>query len=495
MSADKLPELLGRSPVRPEEVGLDSKRLEDHRQRVRWQRALGVMAGQAECVLVQGRVAYLDVAGVSCLKRRTPVTNKTLFRCFSMSKPFTGAAVLLLADKGLLNLDDPVHKFIPSFGKQRVVKKFAAQKFKLEDADLEALDRPVTIRHLLTHTSGLSYGTDGRWLPSDRIRKRESPEAACYWDLIKACDEGRFKSLAKFVDALSALPLRFQPGTRYCYGFGVDVAGRIVEVVSGLPVDRFLRESLFQPLGMTRTAFCVGERRAQDLATMYRLDITERPGRSGRGLRRKPSAWRGASAAAIKQAFDLKLKVIEGENPAKSRWFRRPRVLSGGGSFTSLPCGGLVTCLEDIVRFADMVACQGKSRSGQVIISSKTLESALGDWLAQHDKLNGGTIKGRLPGWNSKKEGWNPLGMSRHKDGMQFMAGWECWWAVRPQVGVVTACLSQSSVFGDVPGWEEERDELDEVINNMLRRRQFKQIAPRLSPRAALPAAKRARVS
>eukprot|EP00435_Cladocopium_sp_Y103_P053462 s1252_g17.t1 len=179
------------------------------------------------------------------------MTEKSLFRCHSMTKPITAVAFMSLWEEGKLALDDPVHKYIPAFRNMKVVRAG-----RLEDAK-----RPITLRHLVMHTSGLGYG------PS-RERKTEKLEDGPYLPLVKRIDSGLIKNLKSFCNELAKFPLQFHPGDRWEYSMGLDVIGRVLEIVSGLTLDRLFRQ-LFRKMGMKDTAFSVSPRKARRQLTAY----------------------------------------------------------------------------------------------------------------------------------------------------------------------------------------------------------------------------------
>eukprot|EP00442_Polarella_glacialis_P054181 CAMPEP_0115163856 /NCGR_PEP_ID=MMETSP0227-20121206/72728_1 /TAXON_ID=89957 /ORGANISM="Polarella glacialis, Strain CCMP 1383" /LENGTH=335 /DNA_ID=CAMNT_0002576181 /DNA_START=22 /DNA_END=1026 /DNA_ORIENTATION=- len=307
----------------PDEVGLDSSALEDHRSRMTWQISKNVVPGMAECVLARNGVAYLDCQGKADREFGTKVSQHTLFRCFSMTKPITAVAVMRLVEAGKLGLDDPVSKHIPSFKNTRVVCAEATDLWGcfVTPKNLEPQSRPMTVRHLLTHTSGLGYGSD-RYEAKEKLPIR-SPCEESYAPLLEAVDEGKISTLAQFCDALAELPLRFQPGTQYLYSHGVDVAGRIVEVVSGMSLAAYLRQNVLVPCGMTRTTFGISSNRLGDLAAMYNAVIKEQ----------KTQKETASEETAGEQAaeFSVKLNRVDGLRPEESAWFGQPRILAGGG--------------------------------------------------------------------------------------------------------------------------------------------------------------------
>ena len=195
-------------------------------------------------VLIQrhGRPVYFETLGVRSIESRHPMTADTIFRLYSMSKPITSVAAMMLVEDGKLALGDPLSKYIPAFADVRVGFE------KRDDGGMailtrEPLRRPITIEDLLRHTSGLTYGFYGE----SAVRKLYA-----HADLFR----GDFDN-ADFVDRLAKLPLAEQPGTLWDYGHSTDVLGRVIEVVSGQSLFQFEKERLLDPLGMTETAFYV----------------------------------------------------------------------------------------------------------------------------------------------------------------------------------------------------------------------------------------------
>jgi CubicO group peptidase (beta-lactamase class C family) len=202
-----------------------------------------VLAGAVTLVSTRERVLDVGAVGYSDMAARRPMTADSLFWIASMTKPITAAAIMLLVDEGRLGLDDPVSKYLPMFlGQQVVEEQTSAQE------TLRRPRRPITIRNLLSHTSGLTPRTPLEIPHVDRL------------------------SLAENVTSYPMLPLRFEPGSRYEYSnAGFNTAGRIVELVGGMPFDEFLRRRLFGPLGMTDTTFWPSKAQMERLAKSYRL--------------------------------------------------------------------------------------------------------------------------------------------------------------------------------------------------------------------------------
>ena len=204
----------------------------------------GRIPGAIMLIQQHGQPVYFKNFGVRDVATRLPMTADTIFRLYSMSKPITSVAAMMLVEDGKLALDDPVAKYIPAFAGVKVGVEKRDQDGKRLIA-LEPLKRPITIEDLLRHTSGLTYGFYG----DSAVRKLYVNS-----DLF----EGDFDN-AEFAERLAKLPLAEQPGTLWDYGHSTDVLGRVIEVVSGQSLFQFERERLLDPLGMADTAFYVAD--------------------------------------------------------------------------------------------------------------------------------------------------------------------------------------------------------------------------------------------
>lgn len=280
----------------PAQVGMSSAKLDKVKSLVQMVLNGNQTADVGAVVLVarHGKVVQYEAFGKMDVDAGKPMRPDALFRLRSMSKPITTAAALLLLDEGRIRLDDPVSKYLPELEHLRV---YAGPGRTVEAR------REMTIRDLMRHTSGLSYGYEGT--PVDKL----------YSDN-KIMDG----TLADMVRKLGKLPLQDQPGTRFRYSFSTDVLGRLIEVVSGKPLDDFLRDRIFRPLDMRDTGFVVPSVELDRLTTSYRSD--------GKGT----------------------LKVDDA--PATSHFRTRPRLLSGGG--------GLVSTARDYLRFSQMLLNGGE---------------------------------------------------------------------------------------------------------------------------------------
>ena len=233
----------------PEEVGLSSERLARIRPVVDKDVGDDKIAGAVTLVARRGEVVHLECVGMMDRESNKPMQPDTIFRIYSMTKPITSVALMMLYEKGHFQLFDPVSKFIPAF---RDLKVYAGGGES--GVDLVDLEREVTVRDLLTHTSGLTY----HFLEYGRVEEM-------YRDA-RICSE---KPLPEFVADLLELPLAFQPGTAWRYSYATDVGAYLIELLGGQPLDVHLRENLFQPLGMVDTGYYVPEEKLDRFAAMY----------------------------------------------------------------------------------------------------------------------------------------------------------------------------------------------------------------------------------
>jgi CubicO group peptidase (beta-lactamase class C family) len=244
------PELQAReiSTVRPDRVGMSAERLDRITELGRNYVEAGQLAGIVTLVARDGRIAHFEAQGVRNLETGEPMTKDTLFRIYSMSKPITAVAAMILYEEGAFQLSDPVSKFLPEFADLKV----------WEDGELVDLETPMTMHHLLTHTAGFSYGFN----PRDPVDQMYNQSGL----LAQSTD------LDDFIARLAEIPLRYQPGSRWHYSVAVDVTGAVVERISGQSFDEFLRTRLFEPLGMRDTFFAVPADKRDRLGTNHRWD-------------------------------------------------------------------------------------------------------------------------------------------------------------------------------------------------------------------------------
>jgi CubicO group peptidase (beta-lactamase class C family) len=273
----------------------------------------GKIAGCQTIVARQGEVAYFKSFGLMDRERRKPMSDDAIFRIYSMTKPITSIALMTLFEQGHFQLNDPVSRFIPQWRGHQVWVSGEGEKM-----ELAAPVRPMTMRNVLGHTGGLTYGATNH--PVDRVYRAQGVQRAG-------------ETLASFVDKLARVPLRYQPGEHWMYSFSTDVCGYLVEAISGKRFDRYLEETVFEPLGMSDTSFSVAPKKAARLAANYQ---------------REP---------------DKSLKLID--DPADSPYLKEPAFFSGGG--------GLTSTTADYLRFCEMLR-RGGELDGERIIGSRTLE-------------------------------------------------------------------------------------------------------------------------
>ena len=236
----------------PESVGCSSERLRRIKPILQTYVDRKGYAGLSTMLARRGRLIHYEQVGWQERESRTPMSADTIFRIYSMTKPVVCTAFMTLYEEGRFQLLDPVDKYLPAFGKLRILKGTT-----ISDTQFDLL-RPITIRDLLTHTAGLTYG----FLEDSPVSElyRQSPllsSAEC--------------TLQAQIEALARIPLAYQPGSRFHYSMSIDVVGRLIEVISGRPLQDFLAERLFKPLGMVDTAFYVPPEKRSRLAVMYGL--------------------------------------------------------------------------------------------------------------------------------------------------------------------------------------------------------------------------------
>jgi CubicO group peptidase (beta-lactamase class C family) len=300
----------------PDEVGFDGDRLGRIDRYFAPYVDDGRLPGWLIAVTRHGRVAYVSSYGMADVEAGTPVVDDTLFRIYSMTKPITSVAAMMLYEEGAFQLKDPVSAFIPSFADTRVYRSGSSNA-----PVTEPMVEPMRLWHLLTHTSGMTYGFHYTH-PVDALYRESgfALEGPTGIDLESACD------------VLSTLPLVFQPGSGWNYSVSTDVLGRIVEVVSGRPLDRFLAERIFEPLGMTDTGFAAPADQLHRLGQLYTPD---------------PATGRAVPLPAL---GDIARQT--------------PTLLSGGG--------GLVSSAHDYHRFTQMLLAEGVL-DGTRLLSSRTV--------------------------------------------------------------------------------------------------------------------------
>ncbi|WP_342360910.1 serine hydrolase domain-containing protein [Terrarubrum flagellatum] len=302
--------------VAPEAVGLSSSRLSRVSDWMRLQVDQGKLAGLSVLVARRGHVAFQECVGKSDLARDKPMSADAIVRIYSMTKPLTSVALMMLYEEGRFQLDDPISRFLPAFRNQRVYLSGARGSYESEPAA-----RDISFRDLLTHTSGLTYG----FMESTNVDKMYRDGGVDF--------QTSDASLKEVVDLAASMPLIAQPGAEWNYSIATDVLGRLVEVISGQPFADFLREKIIRPLGMVDTDFFVPDAKLPRFAANYALDA--------------------------KRALTLI------DDPETSRYRAPPKVPSGGG--------GLVSTASDYLRFCQMMLNKGEL-GGVRLLGPKTVE-------------------------------------------------------------------------------------------------------------------------
>lgn len=287
----------------PEEVGLSADGIAKIGPAMQAIVDAGQTAGVMTLVARDGKVVHWDAAGWRVLGDE-PLQRTDVFRIYSMTKPVTSVAVMMLVEEGLIGLDEPLATYLPAFADVEV----------WDDGVLRRPTRAITIRDLLRHTSGLTYGVFAD-TPVDRM----------YVEALDGLSPFSGRTLGETVEIIASLPLVADPGTRWNYSMSTDVLGRVVEVASGTSLEEFFRTRIFAPLGMTDTGFHVAPRNADRLVSLYRLT---------------PDGLAGGSA-------------YQGD------FTRSPTWLSGGG--------GLTSTAMDYLRFAQMLLQEGELDGARIL--------------------------------------------------------------------------------------------------------------------------------
>ena len=301
--------------------------IDEHLQRnyLDTDRYIGTLMG----IYRRGELGYVSSMGLMDREGKRRMNRDTIFRIYSMTKPITSVALMTLYEKGLFQLDDPVSEYIPSFRKFQVYQEGMLGNFKTS-----SLEREMTIRDLLTHQSGLTYG----------FMERTNVDHA-YREL--GIEKESQENLKEFVELLTSIPLEFSPGTAWNYSVSTDVCGHLIEVISGKTLDEFFQREIFEPLGMVDTGFYVSADKKSRLASCYEYNESEPP------------------------------KLVD--DAVTGTYLHRPNVLSGGG--------GLVSTLDDYMSFCKMILNGGDAVDNR-IISRKTL-----DLMSSNHLVNGGDLR------------------------------------------------------------------------------------------------------
>lgn len=305
--------------VSPEEVGMTSAGIAAYVEAMHGEVDKGNIAGLVSRITRHGKLVLEDAYGYVDLENKVPMPDNAIFRIKSMTKPVAGVALMILLEEGKFTLDDPVEKFIPEFANLQVAKEDGPNGQPI----VEAQNHKMTMRELMSHSGGLTYG---------RFSRSQVDSLYLEADILNVDS-----TLKDMIDKLAMIPLRQQPGSRWHYSVSVDVQGYVVEVLSGQSFDDFLQERIFTPLRMTDTGFYVGRENAARFSREYAS--------SENGL----------------------------TSPENDLYIEPVNFLSGGG--------GLMSTAGDYVRFAQMLA-NGGELDGHRIISQASVDTMRSNHLA-----------------------------------------------------------------------------------------------------------------
>eukprot|EP00931_Biecheleriopsis_adriatica_P108113 TRINITY_DN82451_c0_g1_i1.p1 TRINITY_DN82451_c0_g1~~TRINITY_DN82451_c0_g1_i1.p1 ORF type:complete len:480 (+),score=109.36 TRINITY_DN82451_c0_g1_i1:36-1442(+) len=435
--------------VDPSRLGLDSKLLREYEETIHKVVDKGAIPGAASVVIHKGKVVQADAYGLADVEKGTPFSFDTYCRLYCATKPYISTAFFTLVEEGRASPDDRLDQYIPAFGKISV---------QLEGSDeLVPPKRPILLKHLMCHSSGIAYAPD-------LGEKAEDDIAKGYQELQHDVQQKKIRSLKSFVDGLAKVPLCDHPGNSYYYGFSFDVLARVLEIITGKSLDKVLREQVFKPLGMEDTKWAVQPSEYHRLAACYAKKGTWKK-LYGHIKGRKPCASRPT------------LHRIDGDSTRESHWVdgKQCSVLSGGG-FMGYLYGGLVSTVADTTRFVRMIMNKGAMENGQRLLQRSTITAM---------------EKNRL------KKGLDPVSflgnISVFREGTEYgMGGAACtYWSIDREDDVATVWFTQHvdmPEFSDLKGVDPKKADLWQVMHKAV-------LAAKKRSRSASPtsASKRAR--
>jgi CubicO group peptidase (beta-lactamase class C family) len=399
----------------PEEVGMRSQILKRIKPAMQAYVDRRQIAGLSTMIARNGKVVHFEQVGSADIESNTPMSADSIFRIYSMTKPIICTALMMLFEQGRIDLYDPVAKFIPAFGDLKVLESDAPGK-----TQSVKLRRPITLCDLMTHTAGLTY---------DFLE--DSPVSGLYREARLLNNAER--TLAELTDALVRLPLAFQPGTRWHYSLAIDVVARLVEVISGQSLNRFLKEKLFNPLGMVDTDFYVPPEKRDRLVTMYGLPDLLSPDMT---VSKLVEAW--------ENDFNARIDVSETYPATKAEGFAR------GGH-------GLFSTAWDYMRFAQMLLDKGQL-DGTRILGPETIDIMYRNYLPA-DLLPYKIVDPPAYGYGFGLGSRVLMNVAEsEKPGSVGEFGWagaaKTYFWVDPQEAIVGLLMAQSMMQFDVPELE-----------------------------------------
>lgn len=319
-------------------------------------------------ILKDGKEVFYNHVGHQDVETKTPISRNSVSRIYSMTKPISSLALMMLYEKGLFQLTDPVHLYLGDKWKKKNMKVLDFKNSTRKERKYLPCNKTITIQMLLTHTSGISYGFDV-------VGMKNEVDFLYFEDGLLEMKKGKsfvekYPKLEDFVDKLAEMSLMFQPGTHYNYGFNVEVVGRLIEVLTGECYGKFVLEKIIYPLKMTHTHFAFTEEDIENdhVTTLYRHQLNP----LGKGLKKE----------------DLKLRKIH--SPNSRQWTKEQTFFKPGE--------GLVSTIDDYAKFAQMLH-NGGELNGVRIISRKTIEFMASNHL--RDENNNPTTIGKMKHPNS----------------------------------------------------------------------------------------------
>lgn len=351
----------------------------------------GEIAGASLCIVKMGKKIYRENIGFANKEKNIPISNNTIYRIFSMTKPIISVGMMILCERGLFDLYDPVSKFIPAYKNQHVITSNG----------LESVRKDVTIKNLFNMTSGIPYpdSTTVSGMEMNKIFAKMSSDM----------EKGILWSTQKFVEAFASVPLIFQPGEHWMYGVSADIMGALIEIISGKTLGEFLKEEIFEPLGMVDTGFWIPKEKKERFAQVYEFNKSD------------------------------KLIPYTKKHLCLNNYFSSPNYESGGA--------GLVSTIDDYEKFAHMLLNDGMFNC-QKILSRKSVE------LMSTNQLTTNQLNER--NWESERGyGYGMLMRTMlvpHESGCLGSVGefgWDSftgsWFCVNPEERLIALCMMQNA--------------------------------------------------
>lgn len=422
-------------------AGLNTESLAEFKKSLKKETGvLNSLAGAAHIVLHKGKCVFTCAGGVAKKGSPSPFSLRTLCKLHGATKPLVGCAFLTLVDAGKCKLSDPVAKYLPF--PDRYVKASATKSSKLKMSkktkrkssksatSTARVTVPATLSDLLTNTAGLP----------DIENPKETTQ------ILGLIRRGKVTDLSGLCETLASKPLNYCPKKTYSYSYSIDILGRVCEIISGKPLDKFMQEAFLKPMEMRDTHWHVPAQKRSRMAALYMSEKIPKRQRLGNGAEYKLVEYHHRDAA--------------------------PGILSGSGGITSYNDAGLWSTAQDYAKFCQMILTGGKTPSGQQILKPSTVKAMWRDAL-----WYGGGRDGRVPGWHDsdgpQKGGWwdyrglsmihtfldldkpptTSKGKPRRTNDMWFSGGGGAYWSIDAKRKLITVSFTQT-----MGGREDEND-------------------------------------